>query len=1042
MHFVWLGLASACALSEGLSTMLPIARDDQLSTLQRKSAVATSIPLGEIIGLAVGGPAFFAFLVLLIVVYLRRRHRREKAKFKEIDDGELSNENRQHMRSIGTQFCALEEHSLHPALRPKHLSATPSNEWLHDESMMDSPPTIRAHVRKLSRKRLFRISGLRNSWPLAASMPTMSQVGGGGYVIPPEPKWPKRTCSRKSQANILPSEISNMYRLSTDSKDILVKPLPARYDRHSVSENQLSTILRSTSQRLKMAHQKSLSRKLTNVNRSSGPPPLDRLETPPKAVTGVRNRLSQFAPDDVEYVASSIYDTYLNQTPSPTKQEAKGAGQSTLRRRLSLTPSVESFDSLCVGTTSDLMVPVALSSPSKRISRSVQQPELRLSSVSAKDLFTTRQDQCEVSALELKNQGLGENKAASASPHRNSLARDPVYSVVQVGKRAMPQNKIIGPRPYYIRQTTFGQEATAERPSSFVSNSSSSPLHNISGNSQMPHRPDSVGSAPSDPISNPFAWKPQVTIKMRPPQSPSNTGSRKKGHKRSNVVSISFPSRPLSVCPVPEDPDEDSSPLRFNIPPNAPKRVFEPAKTPSPRRPSTSGLRLASRPPSASSFNPALSISRIAEVDRKYLHGSRSHPDLSTQIYSPTLATSNYYTEGRTSEDDFFNPKTTQSKPSSPSQSQQQQIFNMTQAFPHPEHKELFSFPPLKLDVSADAGTSRRQSDATTTPTTVLSPVQPALLNSPQCLPGQPILTQYSSTPPHLNGPRSEPPKRMTVRDSMLQQSICMLRRMNSEVSRCSTISNDDEEGRDLSWSPVKMSPDGRNWGRRFDRRSHGTKAYLTMGMGGESRRRSKIGSQRSSKSEKIAQTHMIEEKEEEDDSTTEPQRAGLAKGDAGTFFRPADQVKSEEGVEQTLKFPTTTSVGATDRLENQTTTIKDSTPTKSEKSESPSAAGAAAGNRWSDATPSPSIRVNRRESQLLQPSPKISLSWEWKKLNDDKDEVNGAEEMKENVFDESPVKKGNAQWNSNFDKYNSLGLYDSDGFLLSTPVKERFPDA
>lgn len=90
---------------------------------------------------------------------------------------------------------------------------------------------------------------------------------------------------------------------------------------------------------------------------------------------------------------------------------------------------------------------------------------------------------------------------------------------------------------------------------------------------------------------------------------------------------------------------------------------------------------------------------------------------------------------------------------------------------------------------------------------------------------------------------------------------------------------------------------------------------------------------------------------------------------------------------------------------------------------------------RWSSATPIPSIRRVRHESQIEHPSPQNPPSWGW-----GKGEVEGAQEPKEqeNLSNASPVKDVDyGNWNGNFGRPDSLGLYDVQGFLKCSPEKE-----
>ena len=120
----------------------------------------------------------------------------------------------------------------------------------------------------------------------------------------------------------------------------------------------------------------------------------------------------------------------------------------------------------------------------------------------------------------------------------------------------------------------------------------------------------------------------------------------------------------------------------------------------------------------------------------------------------------------------------------------------------------------------------------------------------------------------------------------------------------------------------------------------------------------------------------------------------------------------------------------------------RDSLTTELVTPTSPSTAGPLKTVRWSDATPRSTIKAIRHETQLLQPSPQTAPTWGWGASGVGKQEVEGIEEVKENLVDggrvEEEEKKGYGNWNGNgnFGRPDSLGLYDSDGFLKSSPVE------
>jgi hypothetical protein len=350
---------------------------------------------------------------------------------------------------------------------------------------------------------------MRNSWPLVSSihmpnislplglistqsMITLNQVAPPGYIVE-EPKWPKRTYSRSSSTKVsLSTDESSLQvlsqSLSTDIHESALITQKPMLKQRSASENHLSTILRSTSQRLKSAQRQSFTWTLTSLRRVPAPPPLRRLPTPTKGLSESRETLIE--PDRSDFAHSSANNSYISRTPSPQKQIPRSAGKAPPKRGKSPTPSAGSDDSLCGVRTPDLVIPGLLTSPSRSGRRSEQRHRMRISSGGAKGIAALIQKDSRASVFTRNPDSL--RKAVLNSPHRISLASDPFVSAVKSSKPVMSITQIQEPRPLYIRKATFGQEATSERPLSFEL-----PLREVSGNSQSPQK---------RPNSEPVSW--------------------------------------------------------------------------------------------------------------------------------------------------------------------------------------------------------------------------------------------------------------------------------------------------------------------------------------------------------------------------------------------------------------------------------------------------------------------------------------------------------------------------------------------------------
>ncbi|KAG4439320.1 hypothetical protein IFR05_005195 [Cadophora sp. M221] len=748
-----------------------------------------TLSLGAILGIAVGGALLlFAVLVIIGIIHVKKKHRREKKQFSEAnEDGDLDIDLKTALRSTRPPEISMERRlSFNPFLP---LSEDDDREQWVKQDGLQRPPLAKS--KSIFQRRFFRTSSVRDSWPLMSNQPLgflpgqttmiLSPVAPPGYVVQ-DPKFLKRTTSILGRKNSQDSSKSASPTRDPYSMDVM----PYRkVHRRSTSENQLSTILRSTSQRLKAAQRNSMTRTLSTLGRFPGLPPSERLPTPPirKATESREGLIDQ---EKMESVGSSIYDVYA-QSPSPMKcHQCTSTIRSPMKPK-SPSESVESKDSLCVSDTPDILVPAPLTSPSKSPSRSAHKNSMTKASGGAKDISALIHQDNRASLFATGPQDAVVNKILSP-PQRISLSGDPFYSSVRSSKPMIPSPQIQGPRPMYFRKATFGQEATPDRPASFCS-----PLKDVSGNAQSPTKrqlPEPLTTLES----NPFQWFPQEAMQTRATQtSPKRSSSRRKGHKRSNVIRMSNLSRPASTVDiVPEEPEE-LSPLKFNAPRFSSFLSVEISQDQSPTK-SPSSRRAGVRPPSIATFNPTLIVPELSSrsEDNSPTLGSENMSDIG---YSPTLSVCNYYTEKDSdSEDEFFKPRVSTSLLPSPSVLKSRRHGRNYSAdlalFPTHQSQQylrerLISFPPLPIDVLP----------AIIPPPTILTPRRTSRplpnitstmngFHSSAATPAPPILT----IPSHLTGPRSEPGKhaRATLSplrcESMLS-TISMLRRMNSEVS-------------------------------------------------------------------------------------------------------------------------------------------------------------------------------------------------------------------------------------------------------------------
>jgi len=1017
--------------------------------MQRQVSVGSAtLSIPAIIGIIVAAAIFvFAMLALSAMLLARRKHRLEMTRMSEFKrDGMEKLDLKKALRSTRPpEICFSRRLSFNPVL-PLEAGISPYD-WA-SEDLAQNPSTAKVK-RRSTHLGFMRRSDTRDSWPLASKIQMsqleghstlcQSQVASPGQVVE-DLKLPRRSASRVSQRRSTVSPV----RTNLDLAHPFVPEItPLRtFHRRSTSENQLSTILRSTSQRLKAAHRRSLTRTMCALGRYPGSPPTERLPTPPgRPKTDSHEALVR--KEHTESVAGSICDLTRARSLSPPKRYLGRCSHPVPPRSNSPTSSNESRDSLCRTKTPDLVIPASLTSPSRHL-RGEKRHKMQLSTESAKHSSVRIHNDTRPSLEAIGGQDLLEQKKGI---QRISLASDPFYSVVKSLRPIIPNTHIQGPRPQpplYIRKATFGQEETTERPQSFCS-----PLKDVSGNVQHTAK----NSQSASPATNPFQWSPQEAMQTRPTQtSPVNKrpSQRRKGHKRSNVIRMSVP-RPLSsVEMVPEEPDEESA-FSLESPRHLAISCLEPTKNYS----SSPGPRLSIRPPSAAIFNPSLRIpGPITRLEND--SPTLGREDIRNgQIYSPTLSVCNYYTEnGGGSEDEFFrdrSPKlidksTRKSHRHGRNYSADLSLFPTHQS-QQERHETLISFPTPSLTnsttpiLTSPSGKSLPSIDFST------SSVGVQLHSSTTATAAPPLLTL--STPSHLSGPRPEPSKAHSrnhsnnnknnnaspPRDSV-QASVAILRRMNSEVSYYSITSSPSD-----THSPILPAnrPSVSSL-EQFDEQSRSrpsSKFYLSLGssnlapkeiqkpvLGEKTRQRvvEKRNSHRVYKERKKRRNEEIE-REERDAKELTPVRE---------VSSPATGTNALGIIG--LRFPKLSSEGRngpSPPMENRMAVgvrLDEDSPSKSlavkvvEIDDSPTIIGGH--GRWSNVMSKPQHAFIRRESRMEHPSPKTPPKWglglgmiglAGQRLMDGDKENNRGEGSR-------PI---------------SLGLYDQDGFLRSSPERE-----
>lgn len=554
---------------------------------------STTIPVGGIIGIVIGGVIVLIVAGVTVVTYVRRNHRNTiKSRENEVEDKKRTSLGNTLPYSL--PLFATPYHYLPPKHVPRRRTTILQRGFIDEDEDEEDDNVVKPGTKRSSgQKSLFqkRRTSIRDSWPLASrAQPSATSLSSAhsernirincvappGYVLS-EPQRPKRTFSRKS-----PVKNSD----SVEDITIIDGEPRVKYGRNrSNSENQLSSILKSTSQRLKDTHRESIRTSWNNLGKFPGSPPKQRLPSPPlnKATESTEVLLAHgFSAHDDE----SPWETQSPRTPSPGKRVPRTAGRAFKRRGRSPTPSGGSDDSLCGIDTPDLVIPAQLTSPSKSGRRYEKRHPMNLSPTKGSD-----------SALK-----------ASYIP-KISVVNDPFFSSVKSAK-VIPSTTIFGPQPRHMRKATFGQEAQGkpdlhgDLPSKYISGNHSGPLVKV------------PQSSPRSSELNPFQWSPKEAMQFRASSaSPNKVISKRKGHKRSNVVRMSGLPRPTSVSVVQEE-SEGESPGMTTIISRPTLRVVEPS-------PSCTSLAsrqssaLMPRPPSVSTFNPSISIPSLKPGSRQ-----------------------------------------------------------------------------------------------------------------------------------------------------------------------------------------------------------------------------------------------------------------------------------------------------------------------------------------------------------------------------------------------------------------------------------------
>jgi hypothetical protein len=768
----------------------------------------TVLPIGAIIGIAIVGSAMLFGVLTMAIVHILRSRYKQKIRTRDLD---LSDDNEEDILDALRSTCPSEQGLVTKIThQPSHLGTESHPKGWTDHHF---------HGPQLGKSKLippeyaFEITGLRDSWPLVgwSESPSTVPLSANKHLVfnsgntdrrtsysafplsmDYEPSWPQPTLSRSSSytrgsdgrpiqwsSHSAKSSITSLKRLSSTRK--------------LVSDNQLTSILRSTSQRLKEAQRRPLSRSLSVLSQVSGAPPT---VMPPSPLGDNRgeSREALIETDDVSLI-DSVRSSVLNsmfQTPSPQKAATHTTDKikGNEKEASPTTSEVSESDSLCLSKTPDLFIPAALTSPSKRRAQVDQTYEMSLSATNG-SLSTVHQD--DRRSL-LTRDGTGMINDTHPSNQTDS-ASDPFVSADATANPASKPKSVKGPRPLIKRQVINKQDSNSNGLVTVAS-----PLCIVSGNQKSPTKSKTASVDQSEGTKeNPFHWSPQCSPSLALPPGQKPMRVKPKGHRRRRTVRLSHLTRPASIAVVLEEPEDGSTSPRMDCENRTEKtHVFLPEEPFSTSTDPTYGKILSTRPPSIPIFQPFLAIPSTRASKDSTMSSDRS--------YSATMSFYDYYSSGDACRSDHLGIREPSLSPTPSTKKSRRRGCNFS-----------IDLTCAKDTALLEETTSGQQIDRTqSTPKSA-----PAQFPNFDISNDAPTVPNYTSHHHESTSPPTPP-----VNDS-ITTSISLLRRMNSEVSTYSTESflSDHSNG-----SPT--IPALRGGGLSPNKRgSAGTLNYLSIGV-------------------------------------------------------------------------------------------------------------------------------------------------------------------------------------------------------------------
>lgn len=767
----------------------------------------TTLPIGAIIVIAIIGSALlFGVLTTIVMEVLRSRYKRKKRP-RDLDLSDDNDEDiRDALRSTRPPDIGLEARIQHkPPYAATGSRATAWPEPRFYGPQLDNPVSMPPAY-------AFEITGLRDSWPMVGwvqSHPNMPQyinkhptINSANvenrtsysaflYSADNEPAWPQPTFSRPGSITVRTDRRSN--RWSNHSAKSSVTSLERLLaNRKSVSDGQLTSILRSTSQRLKAARRRPISRtmnflsEVSDISPAAQPPSPSRDQNGDGPVVLVDNDYVSL----VDSVPSSILNR-ASQTPDPQKMILRTAEsvQEIEKRTSPMASELSEVDSLCSSKIPDSYIPAALSSPSKRGVEVGQGHEMSISSTVDPLTGIDQDEGWPLVALA--------DDSGNANPSlSNSLssANDPFLSVDTTTKRRLNSKSPKGPRPLTKRNTAIQQNSKTDGWEVPFPR-----LRPMSGNLKSPNQLNlgPVVSATETQESS-FYWSAHFSKSLALYSNQKPTGTRQKGHKRSSTVRLSNLSRPASVSVILEESEKGTAPTHKDV-----TKGMYANYLPLPER-ETSGSVIPnqnsypnSRPPSISTFQPFLtSLSTMASIN----------DTIPSEGFSATKPFSDSYSSG----DPFrFNYLGRSERSESPTLS--------TKKARRRGHDFSVDLTQARDNALLEAPTLTFPSDKPLTH----SKFAPVKFSTSDACHEPPATTAFTS---HVHEPSSPPAPEA---NGSITASISLLRRMNSEVSAYSTASASSDHSKESPTIPI-LRGGGIN---PTEKGNHGTSKYLDVGL-------------------------------------------------------------------------------------------------------------------------------------------------------------------------------------------------------------------